>query len=129
MHSDDKVRAVFALSDARVSQAEIARRTGVSRAQIRAWQRAGIDAVLSSPMRTRRPAAIHAVGECDAMLYVPIGPYAYLLGQYLGDGCISTQGRGHPRLRISTCDAYPRVRDECIEAIKAVAPCRHVCVI
>ena len=60
------------------------------------------------------------------MIWVPIAPYAYLLGQYLGDGCISTQARGHPRLRITTCDDYPAIRKECIEAIEAVAPSSNI---
>jgi hypothetical protein len=49
-------------------------------------------------------------------------------GQYLGDGSISTQARGHPRLRISTCDDYPGIREECMTAMKAVAPQSFVCV-
>ena len=63
------------------------------------------------------------------MIWVPIASYVYLLGQYLGDGCISIQSRGNPKLRIATCDDYPAVREECIAAIKAVAPCSGVCVI
>jgi len=63
------------------------------------------------------------------MLDIPIGPYAYLLGQYLGDGCISIQVRGNPKLRIATCDDYPAIREECIAAIRAVAPSSGVSVI
>jgi hypothetical protein len=129
VHSDDKVREVFVLLDDGLSQAEITRRTSVSRAQVRSWQRDGIETVLSSSMRTTSAKAPHRAEECTAMLHVPIAPYVYLLGQYLGDGCISTQGRGHPRLRITTCDAYPAVRKECIAAINAVAPSAVVGVI
>jgi transcriptional regulator with XRE-family HTH domain len=129
VHSDDKVREVFRLLREGLSQAEIARQTGVSRAQVRDWQRSGIEAVLSSPMRRASAKELHATDECAAMLDVPIAPYAYLLGQYLGDGCISIQARGHPRLRIATCDDYPVVRAECIAAIRAVAPSSGVCVI
>jgi hypothetical protein len=39
--------------------------------------------------------------------------YAYLLGQYLGDGCISQARRHVFRLRIATCDDYPEIRAEC----------------
>ena len=129
MHSDDKVREVFKLLDDRLSQAETGRRTGVSRAQVRSWQRDGIEAVLSSPMRAVSAREPHAGDVCDAMIDVPIAPYAYLLGQYLGDGCISTQGRGNPKLRISTCDDYPGIREECIAAIRAVSPSSGVSVI
>lgn len=84
-----------------LSQAEIARRAAVSRERVRAWQRDGVDAVLSSPMRTASAREPHPVDECDAMANVPIAPYVYLLGQYLGDGCISTQTRGNPKLRMA----------------------------
>ena len=122
MHTDDKVRAVFTLADEGWAKAEIARRSGVSRAQVRAWLDEGMDSVLTSPMRTRSAREPHDTSACDARLQVPIGPYAYLLGQYLGDGCISELPRGHPRLRISTCDWYPAIRAECIEAIEEVQP-------
>ncbi|HCT78013.1 MAG TPA: transcriptional regulator [Micromonosporaceae bacterium] len=45
--------------------------------------------------------------------------YAYLLGQYLGDGHLVTTARV-PVLRISCTDAYPRIMDECEEAMRAV---------
>jgi hypothetical protein len=129
VHSDDKVRAVFALAKAGHAKAEIARRTDVSRAQVREWLRTGVDAVLASPMRATSTKKPHDPSTCGSMLEVPIGAYAYLLGQYLGDGCISPNGRGHPRLRISTCDAYPGIRRECIAAIHAIAPTVGVSVI
>jgi hypothetical protein len=122
VHSNDKVRAVFALAEDGHSQVEIERRTGVSRAQVRAWLRVGIEDVLASPMRLAAKKEPHDSSACDAMLNVPIGPYAYLLGQYLGDGCISDQGRGHPKLRLSTCDDYPSIRAACVSAIRAVNP-------
>ncbi len=51
----------------------------------------------------------------------PLPAYAYLLGQYLGDGCISRVGRIYT-LRISCCDDYPGITDECERAIRAVRP-------
>lgn len=52
--------------------------------------------------------------------------YAYLLGQYLGDGCISAGPRHVYRLRIITCDDYPGIRAECENAITRVMPGRKV---
>jgi hypothetical protein len=49
-----------------------------------------------------------------------------LLGQYLGDGCISAGPRGVFRLRIATCDDYPEIRERCIESVTAVMPGRKV---
>lgn len=45
--------------------------------------------------------------------------YAYLLGQYLGDGCISRIGSGF-RLRLACCNAYPGIIAECTDAIRSV---------
>lgn len=48
------------------------------------------------------------------------GPrYAYLLGLYLGDGCISQTPRSF-RLRITLDIRYPNIIDECAGAIDAV---------
>jgi hypothetical protein len=48
--------------------------------------------------------------------------YAYLLGQYLGDGWIDLNGkRGVYRLVIACCAAYPRIVDEVQRAIEHVA--------
>jgi hypothetical protein len=48
--------------------------------------------------------------------------YVYLLGMYLGDGCISTGPRGVHRLRISLDSAYPGVIAECADAMSLVRP-------
>src|SRR5688572_17275219 len=45
--------------------------------------------------------------------------YAYLLGLYLGDGCISRHPRTY-RLRISLDIRYPSIIDECAAAIDVV---------
>lgn len=48
--------------------------------------------------------------------------YAYLLGQYLGDGCISEQRRRVFRLRITCADDWPAVMDVVDEAMSTVLP-------
>jgi hypothetical protein len=52
--------------------------------------------------------------------------YAYLLGQYLGDGCLSRQRNGVFALRIACCDAYPGVMAEVEGAIAAIRPPRRI---
>jgi hypothetical protein len=47
------------------------------------------------------------------------GAYAYLLGQYLGDGHVVHTARV-PVLGISCTDAYPAIMDECEAAMLAV---------
>lgn len=82
-----------------LSQAEVARRTGVSRAVIRDWVSAGPEAVAE---RRRTLPSLHPPGSCP---WVPrmadVGPqYAYLLGLYLGDGVISSARRDVFKLRL-----------------------------
>jgi hypothetical protein len=124
MRSEEDVRAVFRLSESGQNKSAIARITGVSRAQVRAWLRSGEDAVLHSPMRTR-PGS-HADGCCQLVDEVPHREYAYLLGQYLGDGNISVMANGVQRLRVTMCDAYPGIRLECVRAIGGVMPGRKI---
>lgn len=47
--------------------------------------------------------------------------YAYLLGMYLGDGCIS-QSRGRVLLRVSLDVRYPVIVDECQTAMQLTMP-------
>jgi hypothetical protein len=49
--------------------------------------------------------------------------YAYLLGWYLGDGCISNTGRTY-QLVITADIAYPRIIERCRQAITAAVPDR-----
>lgn len=58
----------------------------------------------------------------DHVSALPRLEYAYLLGQYLGDGCLSHIHRGVYRLRIACCDAYPDIMDEVAAATAAVMP-------
>ncbi|MGW3556987.1 hypothetical protein ACWDNT_06380 [Streptomyces sp. NPDC000963] len=55
--------------------------------------------------------------------------YAYLLGLYLGDGCISDHPRGGHYLRIACADAWPRLIEACRSAILAVQPTGSVCLL
>lgn len=85
--------------------------TGVSRSAIRDW-RVRIEPERPVPVCTGRAS----------------GPaYAYLLGLYLGDGCISPQARGGYALRIACGDAWPGLIDACEETIRAVRPGNSVC--
>ncbi len=51
--------------------------------------------------------------------------YAYLLGMYLGDGCISKMKRVH-RLRIALDKKYPQIIQACVEAIETILPNNQV---
>jgi hypothetical protein len=57
---------------------------------------------------------------------LPHPDYAYLLGLYLGDGCISAHRRQVFRLRITLDTAYPGIIDECAAAMAVVLPSSKV---
>ena len=94
----------------------ISRSTGISLAALREWrdhrERDGQRAVC--PRCASPPSLPEARRD-----------YAYLLGLYLGDGCISVIGdpaKGVWVMRIACADAWPGLVDECIAARMAVRP-------
>ncbi|WP_327136859.1 helix-turn-helix domain containing protein [Streptomyces sp. NBC_01340] len=97
----------------------VSKETGVSRSAIRSWQ------IRIEPLDRNR--AQPCPRCCDA----PQGPsdpaaYAYLLGLYLGDGCISRLRRGAYFLRIACADAWPGLIDACAEAMQILRPANKV---
>ena len=50
--------------------------------------------------------------------------YAYLLGLYLGDGCISATHRGVYCIRITLDAAYPGIIKECCVALESIFPAK-----
>ncbi|SEC70457.1 hypothetical protein SAMN05428945_3633 [Streptomyces sp. 2224.1] len=99
----------------------VSKQTGISRYAIRSWQ--------------TRIEPVSYKAECPRCEQVPQPPtdaeaYAYLLGLYLGDGCISKQPRRRGyALRIACADAWPGLIAACRDAVKAVRPANSVCVI
>jgi hypothetical protein len=103
-----------------LSTSEVARRVGVPRSTVRDW------------LAGRLPVAWHR-GEascvgCGAVHDLDGLPaaYVYLLGMYLGDGCLSVHPRGVYKLRISLDARYPGIAEDCERAIHAVMPNNRV---
>lgn len=97
------------------SQNSVSKQTGISRAAIRSWQ------TRIEPLGRNRAAACP---RCDGLPSDPEDPaaYAYLLGLYLGDGCITYARRGVYFLRIACADAWPGLIDACAEAMQLARP-------
>ncbi|MGA5409012.1 transcriptional regulator [Streptomyces lavendulocolor] len=115
---DTRKRALILVSQGR-SLNSVSKQTGISRAAIRSWQ-------------TRIEPLIRTGEPCPRCRTVPGMPedraaYAYLLGLYLGDGCISEHRRGVHYLRIACADAWPGLIDACEAAMRAVRPDNSVC--
>ncbi|MCV6999265.1 LAGLIDADG family homing endonuclease [Mycolicibacterium alvei] len=98
----------------------IARQTGIPRLTVRDWR-------TRPPKRLRLPGASSACGVHHDFSVLPPREYAYLLGLYLGDGCISQHARAF-RLRITLDRKYPGIIDSCCAAIDALMPAQHASV-
>ena len=91
--------------------------TGISRSTLREWR--------DNPERLHRRRAFCPRCGNTPSLPEPFPEYAYLLGLYLGDGCISVGGtpaRGVWKLRVMCADAWPGLVRECMRAMQAVRP-------
>ena len=127
MYGADIRRAAIELATSGSSPASIGRQLNVSRSVVRVW--------LADPGRAleRRPG--DTCFACDGSPCPEPASYAYLLGQYLGDGHLVTSSRV-PRLRIACADAYPGIAKEVDAAlaelsghtpgtVKGVGCCEH----
>lgn len=104
----------------------IARLTELPRTTVRDWRiskrwlpRAPIPGISGRMSPGRR------CGRCGGALHdleaLP-DSYAYLLGLYLGDGCLSEGRRGVLRLRIVLDERYAGIINECVVAMARVLP-------
>jgi hypothetical protein len=110
MRPESERRVVAHLRNAELNASQIADIAGIPRSTVREW--------LRQPDRARRrppPVTLD-------LTKLPEAEYSYLLGFYLGDGCISPHSRGVYRLRITTDASYPRIIEECVGAMRAVIP-------
>ncbi|WP_037906022.1 hypothetical protein [Actinacidiphila yeochonensis] len=84
----------------------VSRETRISRSALRDWRDGGVlpNRRATEPLCTDGPA------------------YPYLLGLYLGDGCLSAARRGVHVLRITCGNAWPGLADACEKAIRQVRP-------
>lgn len=115
MHPQADIDEALLMAEHGLSATEIARRTGYPRSTVRGW-------LASSAERNARSERCERCGAQRHDLCGLEREYAYLLGLYLGDGCLSAHPRGVFKLRIVLDAAYPGIVGECIDAIGAVMP-------
>jgi hypothetical protein len=91
--------------------AEISRVTGIPRPTLSAW-------------RHGRGSTLHRRMASATSAWRPLAPaaYCYLLGTYLGDGCLSVQPEGSACLIIALDSGYPGIVSEVETAICRVLP-------
>jgi hypothetical protein len=112
MRSAKEFDAVQRLIADGINDCAIARLTGIPRPTVRDWR-------CRSQVRWRQS---REPGRCTHdFAGLPADAYCYLLGLYLGDGCISR----HPqawRLRVILDAKYAGIIDRCCEAIEILMP-------
>ncbi|NED93872.1 transcriptional regulator [Phytoactinopolyspora alkaliphila] len=105
-----------------LNKSEIARATGISRWTIREWLLGNVPDFEGHRAGTSGYTR-YACPVCMSRLdRIPREEYVYLLGLYLGDGCLSLDKKGVYKLRIICCDDYPQLMQWCEQAIGAVLP-------
>jgi hypothetical protein len=121
MRSREEVALVLDLVRRGRNDCDIARETGIPRGTVRCWQKG----------RTPDFDRVRTFGEefCPPRLVcggdpvnLPQAPYTYLLGLYLGDGCLTACPREVYRLRIVCTNRYPGLIRECELAMAEVLP-------
>ncbi|MEI7029846.1 helix-turn-helix domain-containing protein [Streptomyces pratensis] len=93
----------------------VSKQIGISRAAIRSWQ------TRLEPLELNRGKPCPKCADTPTAIKDP-SAYAYLLGLYLGDGCISATKQGVYSLRIACADAWPGLIDACVEAVHIARP-------
>ena len=95
--------------------------TGITRATLREWR--------DNPDKVQAARASCPRCRDDPVPPEPRADYAYLLGLYLGDGCISVgsdPAKGVWKLRIACADVWPGLVQECVRAMRAIRPTSKV---
>jgi len=113
MHSAETFDAVLERIAAGMTDSAIAAETGLPRRTVYRWRR--------RPKSSSRRSAQNPCGTAHDLSTLPPRSYCYLLGLYLGDGCISRMNRVW-RLRIVLDAKYPGIIEECRKAIDCVMP-------
>ena len=115
MRSASERKQVWRLLSSGLTDGQIAARTNIPRTTVRDWRLQGRNGRRTPgngrPCPICRPDASHFA----------FSHYAYLLGLYLGDGCISAGARTYA-LRLFLDAAYPGIVVEARAALEAVRP-------
>lgn len=120
MRSGAEVAEVLELAEGGNGASAIARRTGIPRATVRGWIAGRV------PVRRIGDAGCPVcTGAAHRFAELP-DSYVYLLGLYLGDGCISLHRQGVGRIRIHLDLKYPAIISECESAIRELLPNNRV---
>ncbi|HXS86934.1 MAG TPA: helix-turn-helix domain-containing protein [Mycobacterium sp.] len=111
MRSVEEFEIVQRLIAAGLNDCAIARQTGIPRCTVRDWR-------CRPQLRVRTAGGSPCAHDFTCL---PAKSYSYLLGLYLGDGCVSRHPRAW-RLRIVLDTKYPGIIEQCRQAIDTLMP-------
>jgi hypothetical protein len=112
VHSRLTVLAAVELARTGASAAAVSSQLGVPRATVRDW----LSGSVPHSARAGTCGRCHVEHSHDRLA----GEYAYVLGLYLGDGCISEHPRGVAKLRIFLDLKYPEIICEASARIEGI---------
>ena len=113
VHPRSTVVRFLALSESGLGARRIARELDIPLSTVRDWSAGKL------PRTAHLDRCEQCGNRCHDFLALPT-TYPYLLGLYLGDGCISVHRRGVFKLRIILDVAYPGIVEAAATAIKDV---------
>jgi hypothetical protein len=118
VRSYEELSKVHRLVAAGFNDCQISRLTAVPRSTVREWRSTQRWLTAPEDSCTSCNAAVHDYDRLPAS-------YVYLLGLYLGDGCLSGQRRGVFRLRVVLDSRYPGIISECLASMQDLLPCNR----
>ena len=125
MRTREEVGLVIELVRAGRNDCEIARETGIPRSTVRQWRKGqtpDFDRQYTFKGPDGRPGGLACAVCRGDPLGLPQVSYTYLLGLYLGDGCLTACPRDVYKLRISCAERYPGLIRSCELAMAEVLP-------
>lgn len=119
-HPTSRREAALYLVNLGLNDCQVSRATRIPRATIQDWRHGKVPGISS-----RLDGAPRGHDRCPVCSNHPLdeSAYSYLLGLYLGDGCISESPRCE-KLRIVLDERYPGIIAEAEVAIHAVSGCK-----
>ena len=118
MHPPETYQRALRLHASGLSFTQVVRQVGLPRGTVAHWIY-GSRARQTAKLRAEQPTRACAGCTRDPGDLDDPRAYAYLLGQYLGDGHLVTSARV-PVLRVYCANAYPAIIQECRQAMIAV---------
>lgn len=108
MHGRTTVDAALACGAQGMNATEVSRQLGIPRETVRDWMAGAL------------PSSFRGIDPCNHDFAALPAAYAYLLGLYLGDGCLSSHPRGVYKLRIVLDVKYPRIIASTAQAMREI---------